>query len=216
LRWRNEAGQFISPDQFIPVAEQSGLIVGLGAWVLRTALGAQRKLAAAGFNLRMAVNVSAIQFRQPAFISLVEAALADLQVDPAMLELEITESVAMYGWAQVHERLQGLKKQGVSVAIDDFGTGFSSLSYLDRLPADCLKIDRAFVSALDSDQSGARIAEMVIQLGKRLGMRVLAEGVEDASQLQTLIDLGCNEAQGWYYAKAMQEDELSGWLASRR
>ena len=216
LRWRNEAGQFISPDQFIPVAEQSGLIVGLGAWVLRTALGAQRKLAAAGFPLRMAVNVSAIQFRQPGFISQVEAALADTQVDPAMLELEITESVAMYGWGQVQERLQGLKKQGVSVAIDDFGTGFSSLSYLDRLPADCLKIDRAFVSALDSDQSGARIAEMVIQLGKRLGMRVLAEGVEDAAQLQTLIDLGCNEAQGWYYAKAMVEEELPGWLASRR
>lgn len=215
LRWRNDEGQFVPPDQFIPVAEHSGLIVGVGAWVLRTALQAQRKFLAQGFRLRMAVNVSAIQFRHPAFMSMLQDAISEAGIDPSLLELEITESVAMYGWGQVQERLQAIKDMGVSVAIDDFGTGFSSLSYLDRLPADCLKIDRSFVSSLDASESGARIAEMVIQLGKRLGMRVLAEGVEQAEQLQTLIDLGCDEAQGWFYAKGMPEDELLDWLRQR-
>lgn len=215
LRWRNDEGQYVPPDQFIPVAEQSGMIICLGNWVLRTALGVQRKLAAAGFPLRMAVNVSSIQFRQPDFASLVEAAVVEAQVDPAMLELEITESVAMFGSGQVQERLLALKKQGVLVAIDDFGTGFSSLSYLDRLPADCLKIDRAFVAALRPEQAGARIAEMVIQLGRRLGMRMLAEGVEDEAQMRTLIELGCHEAQGWHFAKGMPEDELLAWLTAR-
>lgn len=212
LRWRNDEGQFVPPDQFIPVAEHSGLIIGVGAWVLRTALQAQQKFLAQGFRLRMAVNVSAIQFRHPGFLGMLEEAIAESGIEPSALELEITESVAMYGWGQVQERLQAIKDMGVSVAIDDFGTGFSSLSYLDRLPADCLKIDRSFISSLDASESGARIAEMVIQLGKRLGMRVLAEGVEQVEQLNTLIDLGCDEAQGWYYAKGMPEDELLDWL----
>jgi diguanylate cyclase (GGDEF)-like protein len=212
LRWRDHLGNYIPPDHFIPVAEQSGLIIGVGGWVLRTAIATQCQLAAAGFPLRMAVNVSAIQFRHPDFIALVENAISESGIDPAMLELEITESVAMLGWTQVQERLEALKKLSISVAIDDFGTGFSSLSYLDRLPADCLKIDRAFVAALGGERSGHRIAEMVIELGKRLGMRVLAEGVEEAAQVETLRALGCHEAQGWFYAKGMPENELLDWL----
>jgi len=215
LRWRSDAGRYVPLDQFIPVAEQSGLIVEIGAWVLNAALAAQRELAAAGFKLRMAVNVSPVQFRHPGFLDVVRGAIAESGIDPALLELEITESVALSGWKLVTEHLQAIKLLGVSIAIDDFGTGFSSLSYLARLPADCLKIDRSFVHALDDRHSGAPIAAMVIRLGEQLGMRVLAEGVEDVLQLQTLIELGCNEAQGLVYAPAMEQRDLLVWLRER-
>ena len=215
LRWRNGAGQYVPLEQFISVAEQSGLIVEIGAWVLNAALAAQRELAGQGFNLRMAVNVSPVQFRHPGFLDVVSTAIKDSEIDPALLELEITESVALSGWKLVVEHLQAIKALGVSIAIDDFGTGFSSLSYLARLPADCLKIDRSFVHALDDRRSGTPIAAMVIRLGEQLGMRVLAEGVEDALQLQTLIGLGCREAQGLVYAPAMEQQDLLVWLRGR-
>ena len=215
LRWRNGAGQYVPLEQFISVAEQSGLIVEIGAWVLNAALAAQRELAGQGFNLRMAVNVSPVQFRHPGFLDVVSTAIKDSEIDPALLELEITESVALSGWKLVVEHLQAIKALGISIAIDDFGTGFSSLSYLARLPADCLKIDRSFVHALDDRRSGTPIAAMVIRLGEQLGMRVLAEGVEDALQLQTLIGLGCREAQGLVYAPAMEQQDLLVWLRGR-
>lgn len=215
LRWRTANGEFVPLEQFIAVAEQSGLIVAVGSWVLRTALAAQCQLAAQGYRLRMAVNVSPVQFRQPGFLAIVRDAIAEYSIDPGLLELEITESVALSGWTQIGERMQAIKSLGALIAIDDFGTGFSSLSYLARLPADCLKIDRSFVHALDDQYSGTPIAAMVVQLGKQLGMRVLAEGVEDCIQLQTLIALGCHEAQGLVYASAMTEAELLVWLGQQ-
>jgi diguanylate cyclase (GGDEF)-like protein len=215
LRWRDEAGRYVPLEQCIPVAEQSGLIVEIGAWVLNEAVAAQRELAGQGFSLRMAVNVSPVQFRHPGFLDVVRQAIAGAGIDPALLELEITESVALSGWKAVVEHLQALKALGVSIAIDDFGTGFSSLSYLVRLPADCLKIDRSFVHALDDQHSGTPIAAMVIQLGKQLGMRVLAEGVEDRRQLRILSELGCHEAQGLVYAPAMERRDLLAWLSGR-
>lgn len=215
LRWRDEAGRYVPLEQCIPVAERSGLIVEIGAWVLNEAVAAQRELAGQGFSLRMAVNVSPVQFRHPGFLDVVRQAIAGAGIDPALLELEITESVALSGWKAVVEHLQALKALGVSIAIDDFGTGFSSLSYLVRLPADCLKIDRSFVHALDDQHSGTPIAAMVIQLGKQLGMRVLAEGVEDRRQLRILSELGCHEAQGLVYAPAMERRDLLAWLSGR-
>ncbi len=215
LRWRTAAGEFVPLEQFIAIAEQSGLIVAVGSWVLRTALAAQRELVTRGFPLRMAVNVSPVQFRQPGFLDIVRDAIAENSIDPGQLELEITESVALSGWTQTIERMHAIKALGALIAIDDFGTGFSSLNYLARLPADCLKIDRSFVHALDNQHSGTPIAAMVIQLGKQLGMRVLAEGVEDHEQLQTLVDLGCHEAQGMVYAPAMAQQDLLLWLGNR-
>lgn len=215
LRWRNAKGEFVPLEQFIAVAEQSGLIVEVGTWVLNTALLAQRELGGLGHPLRLAVNVSPVQFRQPDFLDMVRDAIGRNSLDPRLLELEITESVALSGWSQVAERMQALKALGVQIAIDDFGTGFSSLNYLANLPADCLKIDRCFVQALDDQRSGTPIAAMVIQLGKQLGMRVLAEGVEDCKQLQTLVGLGCCEAQGMVYAPAMTQAELLRWLRAR-
>ncbi len=213
LRWRTEDGRFIPPDRFIPVAEQSGLIVALGAWVLRTSLHALNDFRDAGHNLRMAVNVSAIQFHHPGFMEMLDQALAETGVPPELLELEITESVAMFGQVEFEGRLHALKARGLTVAIDDFGTGFSSLSYLDRLSADCLKIDRSFIWALDSNKPGARIAEMVVALGRRLGMRVLAEGVETAEQAALLRQMGCDQAQGWLYGRPVVQEELMASLA---
>ncbi|MBS1197241.1 MAG: hypothetical protein H6R18_1026 [Proteobacteria bacterium] len=216
LRWRTEEGKFIPPDKFIPVAEQSGLIVSLGAWVLRTSLNTLNDLISAGYPLRMAVNVSAIQFRHPGFLDMVDRVLAETGTPPNLLELEITESVAMFGQADFESRLVALRARGIGVAIDDFGTGFSSLSYLDRLGASCLKIDRSFVLALHSGRPGARIAEMVIGLGGRLGMRVLAEGVETPEQVDLLSEMGCDEAQGWFYGKGVVQEELMQWLEQKR
>ncbi len=215
LRWRTEDGAYVSPAQFIPVAEQSGLIVPIGAWVLRTALLALRSLGPLARDLRVAVNVSPLQFAHPQFLAQVDEALRDTGLPPQYLELEITESVAMVGLERVASLLRDIKQRGVAVAIDDFGTGFSSLSYLDRLPADRLKIDRAFVSALDSQREGARIADMIVPLGKRLGMRVLAEGVEHQAQADALLRLGCDEVQGFFYARPMALDALGVWLAEQ-
>lgn len=217
LRWRTEDGRFVPPDTFIPIAENSGLIVSLGTWVLRMALNAARELRLAGLDdFHMAVNVSVVQFRHPDFLATLDAALADSGTRPQDLELEITESVAMIGATSIEEMFAALKSRGVGLAIDDFGTGFSSLSYLDRLPADRIKIDRSFVWALDSGQRGERIAEMVIPLGRQLGMKVLAEGVESQQQVERLKALGCDEGQGYLFAKPLPLEDVKQWIGIRR
>ncbi|MEW6514902.1 MAG: EAL domain-containing protein [Pseudomonadota bacterium] len=217
LRWRGEDGLYISPDRFIPLAESSGLIVDLGEWVLRMALRAAAELQLNGFpRLSMAVNVSAPQFAHPNFLAMLDKALAASEIPPELVELEITESVALLGADSVARLLQGVKQRGISIAIDDFGTGYSSLSYLDRLPADRIKIDRSFVNALHAGERGARIAEMVIPLGNQLGLRVLAEGIETAEQAARLRQLGCHEAQGYLYARPMPLPDLLVWLSERK
>jgi diguanylate cyclase (GGDEF)-like protein len=216
MRWRGDDGALVSPERFIPVAEQSGLIVPLGDWALRTALADLAVLAAAGHGaLHMAVNVSAVQFAHPDYLAQLDAALAASTVAPAQLELEITESVAVIGLDRLAALLAQIRERGVGVAIDDFGTGFSSLSYLDRLPADRLKIDRAFVDLLATDRPGARIARMIVPLGHQLGMRVLAEGVETADQARALREMGCDEVQGYAVARPMDLDQLQQWLRGR-
>jgi diguanylate cyclase (GGDEF)-like protein len=212
LRWRTDEGLMIPPNDFIPLAEHSGLIISLGAWVLRTACHAMVLLQEAGLAPdRMGVNVSVIQFRQPDFIHIVETALRDTGLQPQFLELEITESVTMAGAEVFEESLAKFKQMGVQIAIDDFGTGFSSLSYLDKLPVDRLKIDRAFVNQIDSPD-GPRIAELITQLGKKLGLQLIAEGIETEHHWQVLRDMGCHEGQGFLIAKPMIEAEMIGWI----
>lgn len=214
LRWRREDGQLVPPDRFIPVAEQSGLIVGMGNWLLQLALLAlQRFRAVGGDHLRMAVNVSPVQFRQPQFVELVEEALRETQSHASDLEIEVTESVAVIGLDKVAGLLDRLKGMGITVAIDDFGTGYSSLSYLEKLPANRLKIDRTFVKALERDDNGTRIARTIIALGRELNLKIVAEGVENAQLAQIVKDLGCSEAQGYHYGKPMSENEFLTWLA---
>lgn len=216
LRWRNEDGSFVPPDRFIPLAEASGMIVSLGDWVLRISCQELARLQALGLpELRMSVNVSQIQFRQPDFLKKLMAVLADTGINPKYLELEITESVAMEDPDFMLETLHLVRGLGISIAIDDFGTGYSSLSHLRQLPIDRLKIDRAFVAELGQDVSGGHIASMVIELGQNLKLTVIAEGVEEEFQAQTLKRLGCHEAQGFLYAKPLTSEQLTVWLEER-
>ncbi len=213
MRWRDDKGDFIPPDRFIPLAEQSGLINGMGRWVMRSALRTLRRLLDAGWSdLRMAVNVSVVQFQAEDFIENVAQALRETGVPPQLVELEITESVAMTNATEVEEKLHALKALGTTIAIDDFGTGFSSLSYLDRLPLDRLKIDRSFVTNIGNGEEGSRITEMIIGLGHKLDMTIIAEGVEDDAQVQLLSSLGCHEAQGYLFARPMGADDIGNWL----
>jgi diguanylate cyclase len=214
IRWRNSRGQFISPIEFIPLAEQSGLIVRLGEWVLSQAMGNLLHLQTRGFGgLSMAVNVSVVQLQHPDFIQMLERVIGESDVLASSIELELTESVEM-GNVQNHiQKLRNIKDLGFSLAIDDFGTGFSSLSYLQKMPLDCLKIDRSFVQDMSSS-AGINIIQMVLQLARTLNFKVVAEGVETAEQAQTLTDLGCDQVQGFYYAKPMPIDELLLWLTA--
>lgn len=213
LRWRDESGQMVPPDRFIPLAEQSGLIVALGLWVLQQALKTLQTLAEAGHGgIQMGVNVSVVQLEHPDFMTELQRVLSITGMDAGRLELEVTESVAILGMDKVSSLLDAIRQLGISVAIDDFGTGFSSLSYIDRLPAHRIKIDRSFIENLDSDPRGARIAKLIIPIGHQLGMKVVAEGVETPAQLRMLRELGCDEVQGYYYGRPMALEDLVGWL----
>ncbi|MES2934993.1 MAG: EAL domain-containing protein [Pseudomonadota bacterium] len=213
LRWELEDGSFISPNRFIPIAEHSGLIVEMGEWVLRTACMELVRLRRAGHtNFMMSVNVSQAQFRHPHFLDMMRATFAETEAPPEFIELEITESMAMDEPELLIQLLEQIKLTGVSIAIDDFGTGFSSLSYLQQLKVDRLKIDRAFVTETTSSSRGSSIAKMVIQLGHNLGLSVIAEGVEDEEQASILSGLGCLQAQGFLFARPMTSAALNTWL----
>ncbi|GAB3037406.1 bifunctional diguanylate cyclase/phosphodiesterase [Bowmanella dokdonensis] len=216
LRWPAKEGGYISPAVFVPLAEYSGLIIDIGAWVLEEACNKLRILHEKGYSdLRVAVNISMPQFRDPQFIELVKNAVISNKVDPKSLELEITESVVMDEPQIVVDSLKSLKAFGVTIAIDDFGTGFSSMSYLQKLPLDRLKVDRSFVNEVTAGKS-AFIAETIVTLGNKLGLQTIAEGVEKREQASYMLRLGCDEAQGFLYAKPMPFEELTQFLDSYR
>lgn len=215
LRWRLEDGSSVPPDRFIPIAEYSGLIIDIGEWVLREACAELMRVRAAGhLDFTMSVNVSQVQFRHPHFLDMLSRALSDTGAPPERIELEITESMAMEDPDLLVERLAQIKRTGVSIAIDDFGTGFSSLSYLQRLQVDRLKIDRTFVSEITDAARGSSIARMVIELGRSLGLSIIAEGVEDERQAQILQSLGCPLAQGFLFARPLTPSQLIEWLGT--
>ncbi len=216
LRWPSADGSFISPAVFVPLAEYSGLIIDIGAWVLEESCLRLKQLRDKGFkDVRVAVNISMPQFRDPEFVPLVKSAVTKHGIHPAALELEITESVVMDEPQIVIESLKELKAFGVTIAIDDFGTGFSSMSYLQQLPLDRLKVDRSFINEIKPGQS-AFIAETIVTLGNRLGLQTIAEGVEKREQASYMLKLGCDEAQGFLYAKPMPFGELLTFLDSYR
>ncbi|MCW7754455.1 EAL domain-containing protein [Desulfobotulus sp. H1] len=210
LRWRMPDGSFVPPDRFIPLAEQSGLMIALGTFVLRTACQQLYRLMDAGFtDLIMAINISQAQLREQDFIPILQSAIEDAGVPAEQVELEITESMAAEDLMRIRTLLDAIRSMGVKVAIDDFGTGFSSLSVLRHLHTQRLKIDRSFVHEILEDDS---IARMVIGLGHSLGMSITAEGVETEAQRQALFSLGCDEGQGWLFARPMEEPALLEWL----
>ncbi len=212
LRWPQSDGSFISPAEFIPLAEYSGLIVEIGSWVIEEACRQINAFDEIGLpQLRVAVNVSVPQFRKRDFPELVEKQIEQWGINPERIELEITESIVMEDPDLVADILRRLKQQGIKVAIDDFGVGFSSLSYLQKLPLDRIKIDKTFVN--NSDQaSGQIIIETIVDMAGRLGLNVLAEGIEEQSQLDYFLGLECAEGQGYFFAKPMPADQLISLL----
>ena len=217
LRWTTSDGTHVAPDRFIKLAEHAGLMVNLGEWVFRTAVTQIANWDAAGLPpIRLAVNLSLMQFRDPFFVGRLRKIVNELKVPAHRLELEITESIAMLDTDSVITSLNEFKAMGMDVSIDDFGTGFSSLSYLHRLPLDRLKIDRSFVQSMSSmGDSGSTIAHMVINLAHSLGLSVVAEGVESEDHALLLKTMGCEFGQGYLYSPAMPPEALPGWLDGR-
>jgi len=213
LRWCSDEGKMISPARFIPIAEYSGLIIELGEWVLRQACLETVRLKKNGYDhFMISINVSQVQFRHPQFLNMVKRTLLDTQASPHCIELEITESMAMEDPEALIALLDQITATGISIAIDDFGTGFSSMSHLQKLSVDRLKIDRAFVTEITESARGSSIAEAIIQLGRNLDLDVIAEGVENERQAAILSELGCAYGQGYLFATPLTSDKLDEWL----
>ena len=204
IRWITVDGQMISPERFIPLAEETGLIIEIGAWILETACCQLYEWLNQGYIIpQVSVNVSARQFMSDDFFESVEDALEVSGLDPKYLELEITESMLIGDLDVIELQLQRLKAMGIKIALDDFGTGYSSLSYLQKLPIDILKIDQAFIKELTVGSKDASIADAIIQMGHSLGQKIVAEGVENEAQLLFLTDKKCDYIQGYYFSKPL-------------
>jgi diguanylate cyclase (GGDEF)-like protein len=214
VRWQHPELGLIEPDKFIPIAENSGLIIPIGEWVLRTACTQAKQWQEEGLPaVPVSVNVSAVQFRQTGFVELVGTVLKETGLSPQLLELEITESLILSNADVMVAVFRKLNEMGVKLSIDDFGTGYSSLGYLKHFPIYKLKIDRSFVRDLAVDPDDAAITGTIISMAKNLGMKVIAEGVEQQQQLAFLRSHDCDEAQGFFFSKPVLADALAGLRA---
>jgi len=213
LRWQHPERGEVPPLHFVPLAEECGLIIQIGAWVLREACSyAARLRESTGRELEIAVNVSARQLQCPEFVDHVTTALELASLPPHLLTLELTESVLVAAGERVEQRLAALKERGVRLALDDFGTGYASLSYLQRLPVDIVKIDRSFTAGIDCGDADLALLRGIVGLGKALGLQLVAEGIERDAQEGIVQELGCDGAQGFHFGRpspaAVAEREL--------
>jgi len=210
LRWKSPELGYVTPSDFIPVAEDSGLINELGEWVMRTACFQAKAWLDAGMqDFRVSVNLSSIQFKRASLLNMIKRALDDSGLPASLLEVELTESAVMNDVDHNITRLNQIRDMGVAISIDDFGTGYSSLSYLKKFPINTLKIDRSFVITIDSDPDDAAIVEAIIALASTLNLTVIAEGVETHGQLKTLNRFHCDIIQGFYFSKAVSAEEVT-------
>lgn len=217
LRWPQPDGSMIAPDKFIPLAESSGLINELGSWVLQQACIDCAKQRKQGFsNLRVAVNISAIQFKDGQLKNIVEMALREADLPPQALELELTESLLIDEADQIQKQLHALGAIGITIAIDDFGTGYSNLGYLHNFNATTLKIDRSFITSLCSNKQDEPLVKAIISMANSLGLKTVAEGIEDKKTANKLLDLGCKIGQGYYWSKPVPEDALTAVLQKQQ
>ncbi|HET9578072.1 MAG TPA: EAL domain-containing protein, partial [Usitatibacter sp.] len=216
VRWQHPERGLLGPGEFIPLAEETGLIVPIGEWVLReAATEAARWATASSEPLTLSVNLSARQLAQQDLVAMVRRAMAETGIDPATLCLEITESAVMESGSATTAQLRALKSLGIRLAIDDFGTGFSSLAHLRRFPIDEIKIDRPYVAAMLATKGDAALVHSAIDLGRHFGFRVVAEGVDSDDVHAELKRLGCDCAQGFLFAKPMAEAPLRHWWGER-
>ncbi len=216
LRWPGTGG-LVTPDRFIPVAEETGMIVGLGAWVLRTACRQMRKWAQDGLlRFDVAVNLSPRQLREGDFVATVRAVIEETEIDPRHLELEITEQVILEQMEQVIQIFNDLREMGIRITVDDFGTGYSSLSYLRHLPLDGLKIDRSFIADIDDTDNESFLAGAVVAIGQSLGLKVIAEGVETERQLAFMRQNWCDEIQGYFFSRPLPAEEFEKLIREDR
>lgn len=212
LRWTHPSGENITPDRFIPIAEETGLIVGLGAFVFERGCALVRELDALGCTDTISISVSPRQFRQPDFVDYVKATIARLDVAPDRLVFEVTESLLIEDVAQTANRMHELRALGIRFSIDDFGTGYSSLAYLRALPLYELKIDRAFIDAALSNANDAAIVKLILGIAAQLDIKVVAEGVETDLQFDFLAMNGCDVMQGFLLARPVKLDD---WIRAR-
>ena len=213
IRWDCPGKGLIPPDRFISIAEETGLIIPIGQWILQEACRQNRAWQRAGLpSISVSVNLSPIQFRHAGLVQSVADALQQAELDPAWLELELTESFVMHDAERINVAMQALKALGVDIAVDDFGTGYSSLSYLKRFPVDRLKVDKSFVRDIDNDPDDAAIVRAIITLGHALGLKVVAEGVETHAHLAFLQQHGCDELQGYYFSRPVPAAEMEALL----
>jgi EAL domain-containing protein (putative c-di-GMP-specific phosphodiesterase class I) len=210
IRWRHPTLGLVPPNRFIPIAENNGLILPIGEWVLRTACAQARKWQDDGLPaVPVAVNVSAIQFRQESFRALIRRVLQETGLAPQYLELELTEGLLLANGDATLSVLQELKEMGLNLAIDDFGTGYSSLSYLKQFPVGKLKIDRSFVRDIDVDCDDRAITSAILSMAKSLHLRVIAEGVENEAQMSFLREHQCDEIQGYYFSEPLSANDAA-------
>jgi len=215
IRWLHPDRGLVPPNQFLPIAEDCGLMVPIGRWVTREACTQVRAWMDAGFPaIPVAVNISATEFRNDGYIADLRAILTDVRLEPRYLEIELTETVLMQHSEATASMLQALKAMGVRLALDDFGTGYSSLSYLRRFPIDALKIDRSFVQEITGALSDAPIIKAVIGMGKSINLCVTAEGVETREQFDFLRDRHCDEGQGYYFSPPVVAEQFAELLKS--
>jgi len=214
MRWQHPTRGLLLPSQFLPAAEESGLIIAMNTWVLREACVQAAAWARDGLSLRVGVNLTSLQFRKQDISGLIRQTLKDSGLAATALELELTEGVLMQNAESAAGKIRELRDLGVRFAIDDFGTGYSSLSYLKIFPVDRLKIDRSFVRNLETSPGDAAIVRAITNLGHDLGLNVTAEGVETAAQLETIRALGCDEVQGFLFARPMPDDQLRVFVRS--
>jgi diguanylate cyclase (GGDEF)-like protein len=216
IRWRHPEKGLLMPDRFVPLAEEIGAIIPIGYWTLRRVCERGRRWQELGIALSVAVNLSASQFHEPQLVSELASILRSTGMPPASLELEITESMVMRDPERAQEIMKSLRRMGVRISIDDFGTGHSSLGYLKRFPVDCLKVDRSFVRDLPHNSDDVAITRAVIAMAHSLRMSVVAEGVEHQEQFDLLRAEGCDEFQGFYCARPMEEEDLLAFVATRQ
>jgi len=212
VRWKHPERGLVSPAAFIPLAEETGLIIPMSEWVLEEACRQLKQLHLAYPKLKMNVNISAVHFLQNEFVKTIDRIFEKTAVDPRYLELELTESTLMPNAPFAIERLVQMKQKQIKIAIDDFGTGFSSLSYLHRFPIDTLKIDQSFIRHLSSYRGEASIVKAIIEMGHSLNLSIVAEGVETEKQYKFLKEQRCDYAQGYYISKPLLFDELQQFL----